>query len=497
MKKISALMLIVVMMIGLCGTYSASAATKPGKPTFDSSVSDDASAIKLTININDNTSGYKIWVREPGSDSFTKAGYVKKSGKKARTFSYDIDETGDYFFKIRAYLKVDGKKVWGKTSSISRVVVAKGNLDVPVLIGVKEKPAESYVCGGPGVGESDTSLFVFEPIVDESIKDSILRLEPITESGTFDNDVPAYIENETLAFGVNRMGVINLVIYAYENDGDANTHTNPIARSEVFRIMSVGANENSGGADGATTEIVFDGDKAYFGYAPSTLVTDKALKSKIISAPEDHGVHTYEGERYSYDSHDDLGPFKIEPVRWRVINRTKKYALLITDEILNGGGYDGWRTDKTTTWPTSCLYYMLNDRNNYKEEEITYWPVLERVDENVLMEMEVGGTKCKFALPTLDVLTNTKYGFKSSTDADKARIIKPSDYYTKTTNNNAVVAGNKVFGYYWVINEEKGKTIVVDTTGKIHKGYFVPNVYEIGVVVMIKVDLTKCEVVEK
>jgi len=140
---------------------------------------------------------------------------------------------------------------------------------------------------------------------------------------------------------------------------------------------------------------------------------------------------------------------------------------------------------------------MLNDRNNYKGEERTFEPVVERLDENVLMEMEVGGIKCKVSLPTLDVLTNKKYGFKSSYEADKARIIEPSVYYKNTTNNNAVVAGKKVFGYYWVVNEEKGKTIVVDTAGKILDGYFVPNVYEIGVAQMIKVDLTKCKIIEK
>ena len=79
----------------------------------------------------------------------------------------------------------------------------------------------------------------------------------------------------------------------------------------------------------------------------------------------------------------------------------------------------------------------------------------------------------------------------------KSRIVSPSKFYDIVTNHNATRHGLKLFGCYWVANEKAGETICVDQNGKILVGEFDCNVYEIGVVNVIKVDLKLCNIINK
>ncbi|MCR4721573.1 MAG: hypothetical protein K5655_07600, partial [Lachnospiraceae bacterium] len=158
--------------------------------------------------------------------------------------------------------------------------------------------------------------------------------------------------------------------------------------------------------------------------------------------------------------------------------------------------YDGYRETKTTTWKTSSLYYMLNEPNNYKKEERTFWPKT-KIVERVLIEMDICGTKAKFGIPTLEMLTNKDYGFSTSKDADKNRVVEPSKIYDLVVNHKATRHGVILYGMYWVANEKPGETILVDQNGKIRVGEFDCNVYEFGVVNVIKVNLKFCNVFYK
>ena len=88
-------------------------------------------------------------------------------------------------------------------------------------------------------------------------------------------------------------------------------------------------------------------------------------------------------------------------------------------------------------------------------------------------------------------------GFSTSTAVDKNRIVAPSKNYDIVTNHNATRHGLKLYGCYWAANEKAGQTVCVDQNGKILVGEFDCNVYELGVVNVIKVDLKSCNVYYK
>ena len=275
----------------------------------------------------------------------------------------------------------------------------------------------------------------------------------------------------------------------HKNDGKkAWSETSKVAKVNVKSDMFPNKPEEPKYAD-----ITFKDGYAYFGSAPTELVTDKALKAKILAVPENMRVHEYNGDRYFYDSKDDIGPLKYVPVEWKVLKKTDDYALLMTNCIINGGGYDGYQETKTTTWKTSCLYYMLNNPNNYTKSERTFGSMLQ-VSERVLMEMDICGQKTKLGIPTVEMLTNKKYGFSTSKSADTNRIVEPSKLYDLGTNHKATRNGISLYGLYWVANEKAGEAVCVDQKGNILIGKLACNVYEIGVVNVVKVDLKHCNV---
>ena len=143
-------------------------------------------------------------------------------------------------------------------------------------------------------------------------------------------------------------------------------------------------------------------------------------------------------------------------------------------------------------------YRMLNRYNDYPKDERTFDPLLLLGDaQRTLMDMDICGVKTKVGIPTLEMLTSKTYGFSGLKSADKSRIVSPSKFYDIVTNHNATRHGLKLFGCYWVANEKAGETICVDQNGKILVGEFDCNVYEIGVVNVIKVDLKLCNIINK
>nr|MCR5638822.1 hypothetical protein [Lachnospiraceae bacterium] len=323
------------------------------------------------------------------------------------------------------------------------------------------------------------------------LKDAVIKLRLVDKDGNLVSEAPANVDPNECTLFVSRLGTFYIALFAYKNEDDAENHRNPIAMSEILQIKSVNEKGETGEEVVTYADITFKNGYAYFGEAPLEFVTDKALTAKIAASPHDHEVYEYNGERYTYDSKDVKGAFKYVPIEWRVLKKTDKYALLMTNSIIKGGGYDGFAERNTTTWKNSCLYYMLNDRNNYKKSEITYSPVTDICDR-VLITMKLGGVETKIGIPTVDLLTKAEYGFSTSKDADKNRIVKPSVYYSKTTNNNVGSYAN-----YWVVNKTAGKAITVDKNGKINEGTYKCNVYEIGTVLVVKVNLELCNVIEK
>ena len=67
------------------------------------------------------------------------------------------------------------------------------------------------------------------------------------------------------------------------------------------------------------------------------------------------------------------------------------------------------------------------------------------MNDRVLMEMKIGGVKCKRAIPTIEVLTNKKYGFSTSWEADKNRIVKPFITHCSKGSASVIGLGNGVY----------------------------------------------------
>ena len=92
----------------------------PGKPVVSAKISDDGK-ITITIEKNENASGYRIYVKKPGSKKYKKLKTIKKNGKKVRKYTFSPSADGEYSFKVKAYTKTDGKTVWGSNSKVVKV----------------------------------------------------------------------------------------------------------------------------------------------------------------------------------------------------------------------------------------------------------------------------------------------------------------------------------------------------------------------------------------
>ena len=496
-KKILALIAALATLLTAFGTLPAQAAEKitPDIPEFELQVSKDESTFTFTISKTANADGYRIYAKEPGSTKYRTVATIKKSGKKVRTYTYSPFNPGKYTFRIKAYHKNGKSKAWSNVSATKKVTVKSDIFSrVPVGIRFVEGIRTIFKHDMEEPGGSDKNKALLEYEVDEGLENADIRLYIVNSDGTRTTDrAPFTYDERDAAVGFDHMGECYAVLYAFGKSADVNFR-NPLARSEKLLLKAVDENGNS---VMKYADITFKDGYAYFGTAPTELVTDKALKSKILATTPDHGVYTYNGEDYRYDDHDDIGPLRYVPIEWRVLEKTDDYALLMNNYIVGGGGYDGWRETKTTTWATSCLYYMLNRPNDYIKEERTYGNLLRLPDERTLLEMDICGVKTKVGIPTLEMLTNKAYGFSTSTAADKNRIVTPSKNYDLSTNHNATRNGRKLYGIYWAANEKAGETVCVDQNGNILVGKLDCNVYEIGVVNVIKVDLKHCNVINK
>ena len=94
----------------------------PARPVIGVKVSNKGK-ITVTIDKNADASGYRIYVKKPGSSKYKKLKTIKKNGNKVRKYSFTPSEPGEYSFKVKAYSKNDGEKVWSKTSKAVKAVV--------------------------------------------------------------------------------------------------------------------------------------------------------------------------------------------------------------------------------------------------------------------------------------------------------------------------------------------------------------------------------------
>ena len=96
---------------------------KPDKPVV--SVSAGKDGITVSIGKTKNASGYRIYVKKPGSKKYTKLKTIRKNGEKTREYTYKPEISGKYVFKVKAYTKNEGKTVWGSAGKTEKISYRK------------------------------------------------------------------------------------------------------------------------------------------------------------------------------------------------------------------------------------------------------------------------------------------------------------------------------------------------------------------------------------
>lgn len=125
-KKVAIMLVLVLTVLGVFAGYGyeeALAATKPGKPTVKLSETDEYGEVLITIGKTSNADGYRIYYRGKNDKSYIKLCELEKSGTKKRTYTAKNLESGTYSFRVRAYSKKTGKKVWGSYSKVVKIEV--------------------------------------------------------------------------------------------------------------------------------------------------------------------------------------------------------------------------------------------------------------------------------------------------------------------------------------------------------------------------------------
>lgn len=484
-KSIFGVLVILSLLVMLFPVHPAAAKStvvKPAKPVISAKVTSAGNAIKITINKTADAEGYRIYMKGPAATKYKLIKTLKSDGTAKRSYTKKKLTDGVYSFKVKAYRVIDGKKVYGSTGKAVTVTLNRITFVNPVT---------SFWADGEENGARNRQPYIFELKYPDELKDSIFLLKSVSSDGSPAADAGARMYERELGVEATRIGTIYVRAYAYACEDDARTGSNPVAMSEILKIRFTNEEGKTGEEPPVYADITFKNGYAYFGEAPLEVITDSKEISKIIAQKNDHGIYTYNGERYTYDDHRKTEAFKYVPIEWRILERTDEYVLLMSNSIINGGGYDGWDARSTSMWKTSCLRPLLNRTPNFTGIEHTYMDIMD-LPQRVLLPVKAGGVEDLVSLPTTELLTNSEYGFSNSTKADKKRIVKPSEYYRINTNN-------KVSSYasYWTINKSAGKMITVDTTGKICNDAFKCSVYEIGVVPVIKVDLVHCNVITK
>lgn len=172
----------------------------------------------------------------------------------------------------------------------------------------------------------------------------------------------------------------------------------------------------------------------YFGEYPQTEITGANLTTAIKNATYDSdGIAMVNGVRYKrmtradanyWDSpsgyfnwrEKDYAYFKMESIKWRVLQRKNKTALLLSEYVIDNGRYN--TNDKNVTWAKSPLRAWLNDEFisaafNTKEQKLIKKTTL--TNSNPYYKSKGGAdTKDKVYLLSIDDMINTSYGFSDN-----------------------------------------------------------------------------------
>ena len=101
----------------------AEAATKPAKPVISVKPGEDGTAVKVTISATERAEGYLIYMKSDIDTKYKKVKNLKKDGTVARSYTFKKLSAGTYSFKVKAYLKNNGKTVKSSYSKVKTVTL--------------------------------------------------------------------------------------------------------------------------------------------------------------------------------------------------------------------------------------------------------------------------------------------------------------------------------------------------------------------------------------
>ncbi|MBR4725744.1 MAG: hypothetical protein IK071_08205 [Lachnospiraceae bacterium] len=156
---------------GFPSGFRITESSKPGKPAITLETCNDITSVNIIISRNEYTSGYEIMMKAPGAKKFKKIKTLKKEGQFIQSYTVKNLKEGTYSFKVRGYLKYNGKTVKGEYSNVRDITLE--NTGIPDIGEVKTGDVVQF-----GAWEQDEDKDGKEPLewIVLSNKDSKLFL---------------------------------------------------------------------------------------------------------------------------------------------------------------------------------------------------------------------------------------------------------------------------------------------------------------------------------
>lgn len=243
-----------------------------------------------------------------------------------------------------------------------------------------------------------------------------------------------------------------------------------------------------------TTEYVYRraGDYIYFGEYPQTikanniavgntsdsdgyyLGSDGYRYAKMEASPFNAVVQTIHFSNDSVVSSGRTYYFKVEPIRWRILEENDGTAFIICDNIIANKAYQSNYDSKKVIGGGYQYYIKVNGvvsntyANNYRSSEIYSWlnnEFAQKTFNSLQQELIQNTTNGKLFLLSYTEVTNSDYGF----DDNQSRKMKASDYAKATGVNVDKYNGNSD---WWLRSSNIGNfnglnVDVVDDIGRV------------------------------
>lgn len=151
--------------------------------------------------------------------------------------------------------------------------------------------------------------------------------------------------------------------------------------------------------------------------------------------------------------------FKIEPIKWRLLQLDGNRALLVSDLVLDAGS---WHTDlgnySDISWRDSDIRNWLNGNSSsysyYMYTGSSFIDMAFTADEQTsLLYSDVEGASDRVFLLSGDQMTTAEYGFVSKNVGDEARMCKTSDYGWAMGAKRTTLSAYKDNVHYWLCSQ--------------------------------------------